>query len=277
MFKIVIPGGSGHLGTLLTRHFRHQRHDVIVLGRKSTPAEWREIDGADAVINLIGRSVDCRYGEKHRREILESRVESVRKIATLVAEAKNPPRAWLQASTATLYAHRFDAANDEVHGIIGGNEADAPSKWRFSIDVALAWEKAFDEVVAPRTRKLKLRTAIVMSNHHGSAFPIFRLIAKLGLGGKMGDGKQWVSWIHERDFVQAVEWLIEEEDMSGVFNLAAPNPLPNAEFMRAIRETCGRRFGIGGTAWMLEIAAFVHRTETELLLKSRRVVPRRLL
>lgn len=277
MFKIVIPGGSGHLGTLLTRHFRHRRHNVIVLGRKSTPDEWREIEGADAVINLVGRSVDCRYGARNRRQIHESRVDSVRKLAAVIAEAKEPPRAWLQASTATIYAHRYDAANDEVDGIIGGNEPGVPEKWNFSIDVATAWEKAFNDAVVPRTRKVTLRSAIVMSNHHGTAFAIMRRLAKLGLGGRMGDGRQYVSWIHEQDFVRAVEWVIEDEDFSGIVNLAAPNPLPNADFMRAIREASGRRFGISGSEWMLEIAAFIHRTETELLLKSRRVVPRRLL
>ena len=283
--RVVIPGGSGHLGTILAEALHGRGDDVVVVSRTPSLLPWRsagweelaaEIDGADVVINLAGRSVDCRYTAKHRREILDSRVESTRAVGRAIAAARRAPRVWLQMSTATIYAHRFDAPNDERSGIIGGSE-DAPAAWHFSIEVANAWERAVDEVTLPSTRKVKMRSAIVMSPYRGTPFSILRTLARLGVGGRAGDGRQFVSWIHHRDFARAVAWLIDRDDISGVVNVAAPNPLPNADFMRAIRDACGIRLGIPAPAWLLEIAAFFHRTETELLLKSRRVVPGRLL
>jgi uncharacterized protein len=287
--KIVIPGGSGHLGTLLARAFYHQ-HEVVVLSRRERVRPWRtvawdgvtpgpwvgEIDGADVVINLAGRSVDCRYGQRHREEILFSRVESTRAVAEAIAGVQRPPHLWLQASTATIYAHRFDAPNDEQDGILGGAEDDIPWTWCFSIDVAKLWEKAFDEARTPRTRKVKMRTAMVMSPDAGTPFDIFLRLARLGLGGPHGDGRQFVSWIHHDDFIRAVRFLIDQRFVSGAVNVAAPNPLPNAEFMKAIRDAWGVPFGIGAGRRLLEVAAFFLRTESELLLKSRRVVPGRL-
>lgn len=286
MRRIVIPGGSGHLGSLLARAFHDRGDEVVVIGRTPAPAPWRTagwevlpfvVDGADAVINLAGRSVNCRYGERNRREILRSRTESARAVANAIAAAARPPRVWLQASTATIYAHRFDAANDEATGVLGGDEPGAPAKWRFSIEVAKKWEEVVDAAALPRTRKVKMRSAIVMSHAAGAPFAIFRWLVRHELGGRAGDGRQWVSWIHERDFVRAVQWLIDRDDLAGAVNVAAPNPLPNDDFMRTIRDACGVRFGVPGPKPLLEVVAFVHRTETELLLKSRRVVPRRLL
>src|SRR5437868_5083826 len=271
--KIVIPGGSGHLGQLLSEHFRAAGRNVVIVSRRGG-VPWSDlanaVDGADVVINLAGRSVDCRYNEKNRNEIMQSRVDTTRAVGEAIAQAKNPPHVWLQASTATIYSHRFDAANDEHTGIIDGKA------WPFSIDVARAWEAAVDEAKTPRTRKVKLRSAIVMSAGYGGAFDIYRNLVRFGVGGSHAGGRQYVSWIHQRDFVRAVAWLIDQRFMDGAVNLAAPNPLPNAEFLRAIRDACGVPFGIPATKWMLEIAAFLHRTETELLLKSRRVVPARL-
>lgn len=289
--KIVIPGGTGQVGTLLARAFHGDHHEVVVLGRHPRPAPWRtvqwdpaiqsawpaELDGAHVVINLAGRSVNCRYNRKHREEILQSRILTVRAVGQAILSAKHPPAVWLQASTATIYAHRYDAANDERSGLIGGTEPDAPEAWRFSIDVARAWERALDEAHTPRTRKVKLRSAMTMSPDRGGIFATLLTLVRLGLGGKAGDGRQYVSWIHETDFIRAVYWLIEREHLDGAVNLAAPNPLPNQEFMAALREAWGIPVGLSGTKWMLEVAAFFHRTETELLLKSRRVVPGRLL
>jgi len=285
--KIVIPGGTGHLGTLLADYFGSLGHEIVLISRHE-PARrtWRwapwtelenEVDGSDAVINLAGRSVDCRYNAKHRREIMESRVESTRRVGEAIANAIRPPHVWLQASTATIYAHRLDAANDEHTGIIGGEETDVPREWHFSIDVARAWEAAVDEAKTPRTRKVKMRSAIVMSAGYGGPFDIFLLLARLGVAGAQAGGRQYVSWIHQRDFVRAVEWLIDHRFTCGAVNLAAPDPLPNAEFLRAIRKAAHVPIGIPAAKWMLEAGAFFHRTETELLLKSRRVVPARLL
>jgi uncharacterized protein (TIGR01777 family) len=237
-----------------------------------------ELQGADVVINLAGRSVNCRYNDRNRREIMDSRIDSTRIIREAIAKAQQPPRVCLQASTATIYEHRFDAPNDETTGILGGSEPKAPDTWRFSIDVAKAWEKAAQGAPAlPRTRLVLLRSAVIMSPDRGGAFDLLLKLVRFGLGGKNGNGRQFVSWIHEADFVRAVYWLIERESLSGAVNVASPNPLPNAEFMRELRQAWGIPFGLPSTDWMLEIGALFLRTETELILKSRRVVPARLL
>jgi uncharacterized protein (TIGR01777 family) len=243
-----------------------------------TLGDWAaEIDGADAVLNLAGRSVDCRYNERNRRAIMESRVESTRVVGEAIASAARPPAVWLQAGTATIYAHRYDAPNDERAGILGGDERDVPDTWRFSIDVARAWERTLDEAETPATRKVKLRTAMMMSPDRGGVFDTLLSLVRRGLGGKAGDGRQYVSWIHHADFLRAIEWLIANE-VEGAVNLAAPDPRPNAEFMRTLRHAWGIRVGLPATRWMLEVgAALILRTETELVLKSRRVVPGRLL
>jgi len=289
--RIVIPGGSGHVGALLTRAFVRDGHEVVILSRRgaSTPGrvvrwdgatlgDWaRELDDADVVVNLAGRSVDCRYTPANRREIMDSRIASTRILGQAVAAARRPPTVWLQASTATIYAHRYDAPNDEATGILGGSEANAPSTWRFSIDVATTWERTFDEARTPHTRKVAMRSAIIMSPDRGSAFDILLGLVRRGLGGTSGDGRQFVSWVHGEDFVRAVAWLIAHADVSGAVNIASPNPLPNAAFMRALREAWGASIGLPAPAWLLEIGALAIRTETELVLKSRRVVPGRLL
>ena len=285
--KIVIPGGSGQVGTILARAFSAAGHDVVVLSRRparhpwrvvpwdgASPGDWtNELDGAHVVINLAGRSVNCRYTPANRREILESRVRSTRVVGEAIAAATRPPRAWLQASTATIYAHRYDRPNDEHTGVIGGGEQDAPDTWRFSIDVATAWERTFDAALTPRTRKVALRSAMTLSPDAGGVFDTLRRLVRRGLGGRAGDGRQFISWVHYQDFVRAIEWLIEHEEVEGIVNVASPNPLPNAEFMRILREACGVPVGLPANRWMLEIGAVFMRTETELILKSRRVVP----
>lgn len=288
---IVIPGGSGQIGTLLARSFHKQGHDVVIVSRHPRVAPWRvvpwdggtlgpwvkEIDGADVVINLAGRSVNCRYTPANRKAILDSRVASTHIVGTAIGQAKRPARVWLQASTATIYAHRYDAPNDDVSGRLGGTEPDVPETWRFSIAVATAWEQALAEAVVPHTRKIALRSAITMSPDRGGAFDVLLGLVRRGLGGQVGDGRQYVSWIHEQDFVQALLWLIDHEDIEGNVNIAAPAPLPNGQFMRDLRQAWGAPIGVPATRWMAELGALVLGTETELILKSRRVVPRRLL
>jgi uncharacterized protein (TIGR01777 family) len=225
------------------------------------------------VINLAGRSVNCRYGAANRREIVDSRVHSTNAVGEAIARAKNPPRVWLQMSTATIYAHRYQRDNDEVSGILGGEEAAAPKSWRFSIDVAKKWEETLDAAETPSTRKVKMRTAMVMSTAPGGAFHALLRHVRLGFG-HFGNGQQFVSWIHERDFVRAVEWLITQERLEGVVNLAAPHPLPMSEFIGAIRDAWGTPFAIPTPEWMVHIGAWLMRTEPELVLKSRRVAPR---
>lgn len=287
--RIVVPGGSGQVGTVLARAFHGEGHDVVVLSRQPHTRPWRvvawdgatlgpwarEVDGSDVVINLAGRSVNCRYNDANRHDILQSRIASTRVVAEAIAHAVRPPRVWLQASTATIYAHRYDGANDERSGVIGGDESNAPGSWRFSIDVAKAWEQAFDEAVTPATRKVTMRSAMTMSPDAGGVFDTLVGLVRRGLGGSAGNGLQYVSWIHYEDFIAAVRWLIKH-DIDGIVNIASPNPLPNAEFMRVLRDACGVPFGLPAANWMLEIGAAVMRTETELILKSRRVVPARL-
>jgi len=188
-----------------------------------------------------------------------------------------PPRIWLQMSTATIYAHRYDAPNDEASGIIGGSEPDVPESWGFSIEVAKSWEREVDNADTPQTRKVKMRTAVVMSPDHGGPFDMLLRLVQFGLGGRNGDGRQYVSWIHYVDLVRAIYWLIENKELENEVILAAPNPETNSEFMRDLRNAWGRRLGLGSTKWMLEIAAVMLGTETELILKSRRVVPCKLM
>jgi hypothetical protein len=184
---------------------------------------------------------------------------------------------WLQAGTATLYAHRYDADNDEATGIVGGAEPGVPAAWRFSTEVATAWERAVEEAATPGTRRVVLRSAMVMSPDRGGVFDALLSLGRLGLGGRYGDGRQYVSWIHERDFVRAVRWLLAHGEVEGAVNVCAPGPLPNAEFMRELRAAGGIRFGPPKPAWLLDIGAVLLRTEPELVLKSRRVAPGRLL
>jgi uncharacterized protein (TIGR01777 family) len=289
--KVLIPGGSGQVGTILARHFHQHGHDVVVLSRSRGSAPWRtvhwdartlgpwreEVDGADVVINLAGRNVNCRYRAANRHAILNSRVESTRIVGEAVARSAKPPRVWLQASTATIYAHRFDAPNDELTGLLGGSEPNAPDTWRFSIEVATAWEKAFAEADAPNTRKVAMRSAMIMSPDRGGVFDTLLWLVRRRLGGRAGDGRQYVSWIHDRDFVRAVKWLILHDYLAGPINICSPHPLSNAEFMADLRAAWSVRIGLPASRWMLEIGAWLMRTETELVLKSRRVAPTRLL
>jgi uncharacterized protein len=289
--KVVIPGGTGQIGVLLAKALLADRHEVVVLSRAPRRAPWRvvqwdaesqgawtsEFEGADVVIHLAGRSVNCRYTDKNRKQILDSRVKSTLAVGRAIAKAVQPPKLWLQSSTATIYAHRYDAPNDEKTGILGGNEENAPDTWRFSIEVAKVWESAAMTESLPNTRRVLLRAAMTMSPDRKGVFDVLLGLARKGLGGTNGDGKQFVSWIHDFDFVRSIYWLIEHTELEGPINLASPNPLPNAEFMRTLRKAWGVKLGLPATKWMIEIGTFLMRTESELVLKSRRVVPGRLL
>lgn len=291
--KIVIPGGSGQVGQVLARTFLKDGHEVVILTRQPesnvagrlvlwdgrTLRDWAsELEAADVVINLAGKSVNCRYNARNRQAITKSRVDSVEVIGQAIARARRPPRLWLQAGTATIYTHRYDAAHDEASGVLGGRAENVPETWRFSVEVATAWERAFDQAPPlPLTRKVLLRSALILSPDRGGVFDVLLALVRLGLGGRVGDGRQYVSWIHDADLIRAIYWLIAHENLEGVVNLCSPNPLPNAQFMRVLREAWGTRVGLPASKWMLEIATFFMRTETELVLKSRRVVPGRLL
>lgn len=288
--KLVLAGGSGHLGTLFATAHHAAGDDVVVLSRSPRAAPWRvvawdaetlgpwaaELEGARAVVNFAGRSVNCRYTPANRTAIVRSRVDSTRVLGAAIARAAAPPKVWLQMSTATIYAHRYDAPNDERNGILGGNEPGVPETWRFSIDVATQWEAALDAAAVGNVRTVKLRAAIVMAPGAGGPFDILLRLVRLGLGGPSGDGRQFVSWVHGADFVRALDFIIADESLAGPVNIAAPNSLPNAAFMRELRAAWGTPIGLPSPAPLLEIGARLIGTETELVLKSRRVVPARL-
>lgn len=275
---------------MLARHFHTRGFAVTVIARRVRPAPWsaitwdglhpgdwaEQINGADVVINLAGRSVNCRYNAANRREIMESRLITTGLVGDAIAKASRPPGLWMNASTATIYSHLTDRPMDDVDGVIGGNEPGIPSTWRFSYDVATSWEKAFFSVNTPQTRKVALRSAITMTPDKGGAFDTLMNLVRVGLGGTSGSGRQWVSWVHDADFVRAVDLLIERKDLDGAVNIASPNPVVNRDFMAALRRAYGAPIGLPATDSMLEIGAFFLRTESELVLKSRRVVPRRL-
>ncbi|HEX5221681.1 MAG TPA: TIGR01777 family oxidoreductase [Verrucomicrobiae bacterium] len=303
MKRIVLAGGSGFLGSELAKHFRALHWEVVVLTRtpKQRPDSGREVawdaatlgawqnelDGATAVVNLTGRSVDCRYNEKNRRDIMNSRVNSTRVVGEAIAQCKTPPRVWLNSSTATVYTHTFGKPHDESSQDM---DSAADAKDAFSVQVAQAWERELFAAKLPLTptlsppdgareltRRVALRTSMVLGLGRNSVFPVLRRLTRLGLGGRQGSGNQFVSWIHVEDFCRAIEWIINHEDLSGPINQCAPNPLPNKEMMKTFREVCGMPIGLPANEWMLEIGAFFLRTETELIFKSRRVVPGRLL
>jgi uncharacterized protein (TIGR01777 family) len=289
--KIVIPGGSGQVGRIITRHFHARGDTVTVLSRKTQMAPWRtvlwdgetpgqwvaELEACDVCINLAGSSVNCRYNAANRRIIYESRVRSTRLLNQVIGSLGRGPRLFVNASTATIYRHALDGPMDEAHGELGGSEPGAPDTWNFSIGVAKGWEEAFFETVLPRTRKIAIRSALTLSPDRGGVFDVLLGLVRHGLGGPQGSGEQFVSWIHEADFVRALDLLIAREEFSGVVNLASPNPLRNVDFMRGLREAWGLRFGLPCPEWLIEVGTFLMRTESELVLKSRRVVPGHLL
>lgn len=295
--KIVIPGGSGQVGHILSRAFLKDGHDVVVLSRSNdgppgtSVVQWdgktlkqvgdkswvEELSSADILINLAGRSVNCRYHQKNRKQMIDSRVDSTRVLREAMQSFDNPPAIWLQASTATIYRHALNRPMDEEAGELGGNEPGAPEKWNFSIEVAKAWEREFFEGDLPDVRRVAMRSAMTMSPDKGGVFDVMLGLVRIGLGGTNGSGKQYVSWVHEYDFVNALKFIIEREDLDGTINISSPNPMPNKQFMKEIRKAWGVPIGLPALAWMMEIGAVFLKTETELVLKSRRVVPKRLL
>lgn len=284
------------MGHLLARHFQHAGHNVTVLTRGPyaanwltvhwdglTPGPWIEhLNGADVCINLAGRSVNCRYTERRRREIYDSRIRSTELLGRVIASVERPPALWINSSTATIYRHAVDREMDEATGELGGNEAlnsrrRVPETWNFSVGVARDWEQAFFSAPAPHTRKVALRTAILFAPQPGGAFEVLSRLVRAGLGGKQGSGDQFVSWIHADDFLRAVDFLIARHEIDGPVNIASPYPIANRDFMGALREAWQVPNGIPAPAPLIEFAAFLLRTESELVLKSRCVVPGRLL
>lgn len=282
MSKLIIAAGTGFLGKVLINHFKNKFEEIVILTRgksktidgikhvnwnAKTFSGWEnELENATVLINLAGKSVDCRYTEKNKKEIFLSRIESTKILNKAVLNCKNAPIHWLNSSTATIYRFSLDKEMDEVDGEIGND---------FSINVALSWEKAFFKTETPNTLKTAIRTSIVLGKNGGALIPL-KTLAKFGLGGKQGKGNQFVSWIHEEDFARAVDFILEKE-LIGKINIVSPKPVQNVDFMKKLRKAVGFPFGIPLSKTLLEIGSFFIRTETELVLKSRNVIPKLLL
>ncbi len=281
--KIVLAGGNGYLGGVLAKYYRPLANEVIILSRTNkaangniqtvlwdgrTEGEWiKSLDGADLIINLCGKNVNCRYTEANKAEIINSRLVPTALLGKVIRDLANPPKLWINVTSATIYRHAEDRPQNEETGEAG---------YGFSINVCRQWEETFFSSNTPHTRKIALRMGIVLGRTD-AAFPRLLNLVKCGLGGKQGDGKQYVSWVHEQDAAKCTEWLINHEELNGVINCTAPEPVKNAQLMGIIRNAYGVPLGLPAPAWLLEIGAKIIGTETELILKSRWVLPKRLL
>ncbi|AFD07922.1 TIGR01777 family oxidoreductase [Solitalea canadensis] len=284
MKKMIIAGGSGFLGQNLASHFKEQFDEIVILSRKIScskenvnvrfvqwdgvsQGEWsKELEGAAVLINLAGKSVNCRYNRENQRKILYSRLNATGALTIAISNLVQKPKVWLNAASATIYRHAEDKDMTEATGEYGEG---------FSVNVCTAWENAFLSASIPSIRKIALRIGIVLGKDDG-VFIRFKNLVKFGLGGKQGKGTQFFSWIHVEDFCRSVEWLIDHEDQVGIFNITAPAPVTNRFLMHQFRRAMNCSIGLPSPEWMLKIGAVLIGTETELILKSRRVVPERL-
>ena len=272
--KIVIAGGTGFVGKYLTKQFGNLGYQAIIISRKNENIQWNDTTGiisalenSEMLINLAGKSVDCRYNEKNKTEILKSRIETTKALGEAIIKCNKPPELWINSSTATIYRHAEDRPMTESKGEIGKG---------FSVDVATNWEKSFFTFQLPNTRQVALRMAIVLGKDGGVMKPFINLV-NLGLGGIQGNGKQMFSWIHIEDLFNIILFFQSHKELRGVFNCSAPNPIDNKTLMKTFREAMKVKIGLPSSVWLLEIGAVIIKTETELILKSRWVVPEKLL
>lgn len=271
--KIIIAGGTGFIGQYLMKRFREEDYEVLLISRNASGITWSEaakiqtaLEGAEVLINLAGRSVDCRYTEANKQEILESRVQTTRQLQAAIEQCHTPPRLWINSSTATIYRYAADRPMDEDQGEIGTG---------FSVNVAKAWEQAFFERATPHTRKVALRTAIVLGKGGGVIRPYTHMV-RYGLGGAQGSGKQVFSWIHIEDVYRIIRFIMEHAALEGIYNTAAPFPVLNKQFMHLLRKRIRPLVYFASPEWLLQLGAKLIGTETELVLKSRWVIPQKL-
>jgi uncharacterized protein (TIGR01777 family) len=271
--KIVIAGGTGFVGQYLNKKFTAAGYEVIIISRQQSHVHWNNIpliietlESAEMLINLAGKSVDCRYNEKNKIKIYNSRIDTTIILGEAILTCKNPPTLWINSSTATIYRHAEDRPMTESAGEIG---------FGFSVDVATSWEKSFFNFNLPFTRQVALRMAIVLGKDGGVIKPLKNLV-RFGLGGKQGNGKQMFSWIHIEDLFSIINFIQQHNELTGVLNTAAPNPVSNKTLMQLLRKNMGMAFGLSAPVWLLKIGAVIIQTETELILKSRWVIPERL-
>lgn len=273
--KIILAGGNGYLGSLLAKYFSSKADEIFILSRKPAPdhgniktliwdgkteGEWaKNLNNADLLINLCGKNVNCRYTKKNREEIIKSRVLPTQLLNSVIVKMDSPPKVWINITSSTIYRYAEDRPQDELTGEIG---------YGFSIDVCKIWEQTFFENSHPKTRKIALRMGIVLGRTDGAFLRLLNLV-KVGLGGKQGDGEQYVNWVHEQDVNQSIEWLLNHEEINGAVNCTAPNAVKNKELMHVIRKAYGMPFGLSTPAWLLGLGAKIIGTETELILKSR--------
>nr|WP_144929031.1 TIGR01777 family oxidoreductase [Paenibacillus bovis] len=272
--KIVIAGGTGFIGKYFENKFKTLGYEVKIISRQSPNISWDNkhaivdaLENAEMLINLAGKSVNCRYNDKNKAEILNSRIKTTKILGNALSECKNPPSLWINSSTATIYRHAEDRAMTEMEGEIGSG---------FSVDVAKQWEQTFFSFTLPKTRQVALRISIVLGGSGGVMTP-YKYLVKFGLGGKQGSGEQMFSWIHVEDLYNILLFIKDREDMNGVINCSTPNPVTNETLMKELRTAFNRKFGLPAAKWMLELGAILIRTETELILKSRWVIPEKLL
>jgi uncharacterized protein len=272
--KIVIAGGTGFTGKYLAQKFKALGYQVIIISRQAEHINWDNaaaiittLENAEMLINLAGKSVDCRYNEKNKQEIFDSRINTTKALGNAVLQCKNPPPLWINSSTATIYRHAEDRPMTENTGEIGSG---------FSVNVATNWEKSFFDFTLPNTRQVALRMAIVLGKDGGVIKPLKNLV-RFGLGGKQGKGNQMFSWIHIEDLYNIIIYLQQHKELSGVFNTSAPNPVSNKTLMQLFRKNMNAIIGLPAPAWLLKFGAVLIKTETELILKSRWVVPEKLL
>lgn len=282
--KIVLAGGSGQMGTAIAKYFKNFCKDIVIFSRRARAPEgnirtvtwdaktignWKtELEGIDLLINLTGKSVNCRYTKGNKKEIISSRINSVNVLAEALNSCRVLPKLWIQCASATIYRHAEDRPMTEDSGEIGEG---------FSIEVCKSWEGAFNNLSFERgeMRKVILRTSLVLGKEEG-VFPRLKNLVRFGLGGKQGSGRQMVSWVHEIDVVKMVEWIANHETINGVVNCTTPFPIDNKEFMRIFRKVCTMPIGLPAPTWLLEIGALFIGTETELILKSRWVLPEKI-
>lgn len=271
--KVVLAGGTGFIGQYFVQRWQEQGYTVQIISRQEGHISWDDtngivaaLEGAELLVNLAGRSVNCRYNERNKAEILNSRTTTTEKLGAAIAGCEKPPPVWINSSTATIYRHAEDRPMTEEHGELGSG---------FSVEVAKAWEHAFFSCDCPDTRQIALRISIVLGPDGGVMGP-YRNLVKWGLGGPQGSGKQMFSWIHVEDLYRIVRFLQDHEQLDGVFNCASPQPVSNTQLMRELRSALGAPIGLPVPAWLLEMGAGLIGTETELILKSRWVIPERL-
>lgn len=271
--KVVIAGGTGFIGQYFEKQFHSMGYDVLIISRSNEHINWHNngeikeaLEGAELLVNLAGKSVNCRYNASNKLEIVMSRTETTAILGNALLECTNPPPLWINSSTATIYRHAEDRPMTEKKGEIGSG---------FSVDVAKAWEETFFNFELPHTRQVALRIAIVLGESGGVMNPYKNLVT-FGLGGYQGSGRQMFSWIHIEDLFQIVLFLKNREDLEGVFNCSSPHPVTNRELMAHLRNSMNRKIGLPTPAWMLKAGAVLIRTEPELVLKSRWVLPERL-